>query len=203
MGQTNSRLAPCAPTEPPPEAAPEETSTTGSLLLDLPAELRNRIYFAALVSEDPIKVDRNNFGPPEILATNRQIRAEASAIYYCDNTFRIDCTNFDSKVLWAFIDRSAKYTLHLPAKELECAFTGEPTSWPNLLEWVKSVRDHAMGSTGVLRGTFAAGSGPDIFHVAAKVFSISEKLMGLSWPQVVEILDEVKEVSEKEQISWS
>ncbi|KAK5121503.1 hypothetical protein LTR85_005336 [Meristemomyces frigidus] len=73
--------------------APAAASTTESPFLGLPAELRNRIYRAALIIPEPVDIElpRSQDSPgwqaPGLLQTCRTIRAEALAIYYTNNTF--------------------------------------------------------------------------------------------------------------------
>ncbi|KAK5121490.1 hypothetical protein LTR85_005323 [Meristemomyces frigidus] len=73
---------------------PEATRSTssGSRLLDLPAELRNLIYAFAVVQDEPIPIptEAPYIQEPALLATNRQVRAECLPIYYGSNTFAAD-----------------------------------------------------------------------------------------------------------------
>lgn len=77
-----------------------------SPFLKLPAELRKCIYELALIKQGPITVDRKKrkLGISPLLQTCRQIRAEASAIYFGRNTFKVgyDLENcsYDSLVKW-------------------------------------------------------------------------------------------------------
>lgn len=64
----------------------------GSLLLQLPAELRNRIYTEVLTSSTPIRVtlridDVSDGTASALLRTCRRTRKEAGAVYYGTNTF--------------------------------------------------------------------------------------------------------------------
>ncbi|KAK3706704.1 hypothetical protein LTR37_012548, partial [Vermiconidia calcicola] len=52
-----------------------------SPLLELPGELRNRIYGYVLV-DDIIKLDSTGHTEPELLHTCKQVRKEAIRIYY-------------------------------------------------------------------------------------------------------------------------
>ena len=64
-----------------------------SRLTSLPAELRNRIYRLALINDKPLNItSKKTNQEPALLATNRQIRAEALKIYYAENIFllRVD-----------------------------------------------------------------------------------------------------------------
>ena len=70
--------------------APQQAATTSSRLLDLPPELRNSIYRLALRNIRPIKPLTGR--PPALVQANKQIRAEATSIYYAENTFSIALT---------------------------------------------------------------------------------------------------------------
>lgn len=67
---------------------------SGTTLLILPAELRNRIYEYALVEREPIQLwpSPTSFEPrfrhvPGLLSANRQVRAETIPIFYYRNSF--------------------------------------------------------------------------------------------------------------------
>ena len=67
---------------PPSDATPPRASLPG-----LPAELCNRIYHLALVS-DSIFLSRAPYGaPPALARANCQLRAEILPIYYGQNNF--------------------------------------------------------------------------------------------------------------------
>lgn len=59
-----------------------------SRLLALPAELRNAIYSLVLVEPSDIVISTKHYSqPPALLATCRQVREEASSLYYSLNRF--------------------------------------------------------------------------------------------------------------------
>ena len=62
---------------------------TTSYLLELPPEIRNRIYLYAVVQEHDIALFVPSANPlePGLLAASRQIREEALSIFYGDNVF--------------------------------------------------------------------------------------------------------------------
>ncbi|CAK3936123.1 Hypothetical predicted protein [Lecanosticta acicola] len=67
-----------------------ERSEPTCRLLNLPAELRNEIYELVLVSSGRIELTTTrpkSLREPAFLAISRQIRTEATAIYYGSNTF--------------------------------------------------------------------------------------------------------------------
>jgi len=60
--------------------------TEPSRFLALPAEMRNRIYRALLVADEPIEANCSNIKACiALLRTSKQIRAEATAIFYAEN----------------------------------------------------------------------------------------------------------------------
>ncbi|KAK3072118.1 hypothetical protein LTR53_007426, partial [Teratosphaeriaceae sp. CCFEE 6253] len=84
-----------------PRLATQRQAYPPSLLLRLPAELRNAIYRLVVSEATPIKVQERNPSrkhgaartglmrilTPDILAVNRQIQREARAVFYGENDF--------------------------------------------------------------------------------------------------------------------
>ena len=71
-----------------------DSEITQCRLLQLPPELRNKIYSFALVEDNAIMVSERSditgdppVWVPGLLATNRQVRTEATPIFYGENTF--------------------------------------------------------------------------------------------------------------------
>lgn len=58
-----------------------------SPLLQLPAELRNIVYRYSLIKTGEIRIQLRDLIPPSILCVCRQIRHEASSIFFSENTF--------------------------------------------------------------------------------------------------------------------
>ena len=74
-----------------------------SPLLELAAELRNNIYRLVLTSEIPVAIKKSDLrGRTALLQTCRQIRNEASSVFYSENEFRIplDNENVEHAVAW-------------------------------------------------------------------------------------------------------
>ena len=59
-------------------------------LLELPAEMRNRIYQYALIDSDCVTLTHENCTQPALLRTCRQTRTEASGIFYSANKFQLE-----------------------------------------------------------------------------------------------------------------
>ncbi|EMC97492.1 hypothetical protein BAUCODRAFT_40938, partial [Baudoinia panamericana UAMH 10762] len=56
-------------------------------LLDIPPELRNRIYCHLLPFKQEIILTVNGYARPALLATCKQVRNEALKMFYANNTF--------------------------------------------------------------------------------------------------------------------
>lgn len=74
---------------PQPRPRPRPRTQFPVQFLDLPAEIRNKIYFLVLVFPKPFTVQLQFGGSntTALLRTNKQIYSEASLIFYGQNTF--------------------------------------------------------------------------------------------------------------------
>lgn len=72
--------------------------------MDLPPELRNRIYRCALCKEGSIAVTQVGYDRPALLQTCKQARQEALGIYYGSdaNRFRMCTSDYDSIAVYTF-----------------------------------------------------------------------------------------------------
>lgn len=113
-----------------------------SPLQKLPPELRNRIYELALLERLPIAVSTH--GPNEkattpLLQTCRQIRVEASAIYYSGNTFDI-LPNYKetdaSAICTSAYDALAKWLENMPLEARNALRRIRISNWVSLLEGI-------------------------------------------------------------------
>ena len=69
----------------------EDSASAKCPFLDMPPELRNRIYHLALVHDGVVHVGRDSESlvkEHSLLATCTRVRSEATGIYYAVNTFR-------------------------------------------------------------------------------------------------------------------
>ena len=77
-----------------------KASSTTSKLLEIPAELRNRILWYALVSDEPVKVGIQFYSRcgrtrgrltmlPGLLSVSKQLRAETQLVFFQENQFEI------------------------------------------------------------------------------------------------------------------
>jgi hypothetical protein len=123
-------LLPCKP--PPtnraaqPERSAKEEEVQPVSLLNLPSELRIMIYRYALHSPNTIQIDCDNFMQPALLRTNRQMRAEATEIYYWENKFVAEADYINQAALIIFyLVRGAGFRLRRTPRF-------PPTTWPGL-----------------------------------------------------------------------
>lgn len=100
-------------------------------LINMPGEIRNLIYEAALVSNDHIRVTANGPGEPALLSACRRIRREAGTLYYSSNTFELKLESYNGAafVPWA---RQARKFFTGRRQPIEFVFDRMP-NWDNLV----------------------------------------------------------------------
>ncbi|KAK4610581.1 hypothetical protein CLAFUW4_14138 [Fulvia fulva] len=117
------------------------TDSRDSRLLSLPAELRNKIYRLVLVEDSEIIIPP--WGPlpapPGLLATNTQIRNEASSIYFQENNFHFVIYESNAVFFLTFRDSSRAQAYHAQISRGII----EPTSpsWENAKIWLRAFYD--------------------------------------------------------------
>ncbi|KAK5117155.1 hypothetical protein LTR85_008923 [Meristemomyces frigidus] len=157
----------------------EEGRTT---LMGLPPELRNHIYRFALVDETgDLRVDAGHRLQPGLLRTCRQIREEATNIFFLENTFRINSIGLAPPVPerhWLTTRKSTRtVTIALPG----------PWDWANLKGWLR--RCHQTGGYFNLRRD---GTASKRIQVAAQTLCIMEALKVVPCDAVDKMLEEYK-----------
>lgn len=114
-----------------------------SLLLDLPLQLRNRVYAFALVEEGEVSVTPGVL-QPALLRTCSQSRGEALPLCYMDTRFTINIPNCDGSldIHWARHLRLLKHHgfSNIGAVTVGCIYSGRP-NWRNLIVWLRAVYD--------------------------------------------------------------
>lgn len=110
-------------------------------LLTLPPELRNSIYRYVLVPRGSFMITKDNYMQPPLLRTCRQLRQEASGIYYEENYFKIDCRDFDftADLGFALHARVAIARGQTVAGRLLVSRTN--ASWQGLLRYLKAINE--------------------------------------------------------------
>lgn len=114
-------------------------------LLELAAELRNRIYEYALVEDDDVEIRPETFAQPGLLLTCRKIRAEALPIYFLDNVFKFNIRKFEASLLVAFcgqaIGKSCESWWIEDPTEMFSIVVDEDAEMENALAWLKADQD--------------------------------------------------------------
>lgn len=161
-------------------------------LLRLPAELRNRVWELALIDTHPIVVDQSNYRQPALLRTCSQIRNEAAAIYYEQNTFADDISDLDFTADFTFAQHAGQYD----AKIFMFGHVSR-ASWQNLVRACK--RFHGGGCNG-LRYT---GTRPVEWRLAARAFDLVHALRHTRWEETEQALNVFKAtVAESNPTRW-
>lgn len=132
-----------------------DTSPPGAAcpLLELPAELRNKIYRLVLCKNDAIVVSSTGYEREWLLSACKKVRREALKIYYYENVFQIQVHKWKSDN-WLAFERSNKQlgikgsrTIQnalsegeqLDGLKIDIGITSTEPSWKNLLEWMRRV----------------------------------------------------------------
>jgi hypothetical protein len=124
--------------------------------LRFPGELRNRIeQRPILVQTEQAPGRPRHIVAPALLRVNRQIRQEATPIYYGENEFHIPTPNYDHEVLlrWTSITRAIeqRYQSQVPELRIKTSavhFPGDRQypDWGWLIHWI---RDFHAGRTDI------------------------------------------------------
>lgn len=109
-----------------------------SPLLNLPGELRNRIY--RLTLPETVTVNSATFPEPPLL-TCKKIRQEASAIFYSESNFNIDLTDWDSTAYMAVVSKLPTFKVHNAVPIPAMFRTYGTPNWQNFNEFLR--RKHA------------------------------------------------------------
>lgn len=107
-------------------------------LLQLPGELRNKIYRYALITNSRIQLALTHFDEPGILQTCRTIRQETETIFLAENTFRAGMTDYDSDFMIHLHTKSKRLLKSRGAVDLTFSTTQTP-NWQKLLVWLESL----------------------------------------------------------------
>lgn len=174
---------------------------THCALLELAAELRNRIYELVLVSEVPINVTRQLFKEPPLLTACHQVRNETLQIYYDRNIFSLDARCFDSTVTMKWCKKANHLVKTTKVSRLVCRIScGRSVNWSNLMIWLR--RFHSDDTTLALD----LDSMPDAWHtfkIVDMMFRTVEDLDDFPWLQVECILSRFRFILAEEDDGWN
>ena len=176
-------------------------TTANSPLLTLPAELRNRIYRLALCKRDGNTISTNVVPEPPLLATCKQIRNEATAIFYRENDLVVDVGDYDSTPIMAVFHK------HLASEKLGImrrVINGIPRrpNWDNMVLWL--FRTHKYGETLDLMSRIPRLGPPTHPRSAIVVhlFQLVLQLRDLPWTRVEHLLQEYRWILHTTERGW-
>ncbi|KAK5127508.1 hypothetical protein LTR85_006847 [Meristemomyces frigidus] len=167
--------------------------THKSPLLSLPPELRNAIYRFATVGANELIIDPQQLilAPPEpgLLSVCKQIRKEASGLYYRENLFLFSVRDFDASlyVLWCSASKLRK----------QCHqrfLTSGSNNWSNLLAWLEAYYHKRCRSVG--------GGAPSVPHHLFQIVKDLGHKQGMSWECVAGNLEHFHQALKVSKGSW-
>lgn len=125
-------------------SSPLASSIAHSPLFKLSPELRNKIYCLVLIQDDDedwmadyrITVDKATGVPePALLLTNKVLRAEASGIFYYENNFCCNITDFDPAPVLLLQSKLAMSIADHPM-QIDIERGDSSVNWKNLVSWL-------------------------------------------------------------------
>lgn len=152
------------------------------VFLDLPPEIRNNIYEHALVEKEPIALDQEQGTYPAIpglLSVCRQIRNEASAIWYMSNDFVFVIEQCDARLLNAWVGHCRD--VGFPNAQVDAELHA-PGFWDNLLDWCHIIKSSSERAFQVHKQEDM----DDFSMTVAEAHHIALKHVGGSWKECVD-----------------
>jgi hypothetical protein len=190
------------------QSSDKEQSTC---LLDLSAELRNRIYEHVLLDEEITIIDKD-FRPPALLQVNRQVRSETHRMYYAqqkdgyeyDLEFNIVITNCDAALLkkaQRLQDEIDHFHHQIGRHDHVLNFdirAGGRGDWPNLMAWCQGVQRAEIRYDCL----FAESSNYNYMAVLRSALAVAKSHVGGSWERCSDALDELRPVLGVIDCAW-
>ncbi|KAK5124414.1 hypothetical protein LTR85_001631 [Meristemomyces frigidus] len=158
-------------------------------LLGLPGELRNNIYRQVLVSDQSVVIDKDSHAQPALLQACKQMREEASAFYYKENHFNVDCVDLDFTAYIAFYQHALPWAPSKGGKGVRCELSGYRPCWEGLVKGLKAMHE---GRTQSLRYTEGLSG---YVLVTVHAFQVVEKLKNSPWETVEELFGVYQKVT--------
>jgi hypothetical protein len=172
------------------EQSSDTFTRSDSPLLNLPGELRNRIYRFAIVNPLSIELDVGRWQnhQPALLRTCKQIRIEALGLFYIENKITTNIHDWDPVVK---VRCSKLLTSHnIRSHHLYHYFTGGP-NWENLLVWLKAV---FQGKIGGISSCLGKTRTLERKVVGAVFMLVSTTAKGTEWPHLLPQLELQREI---------
>ncbi|KAK4500771.1 hypothetical protein PRZ48_008961 [Zasmidium cellare] len=170
---------------------PPSAPTPGPTLFTLPAELRNRIYHYAVVDPNAngeTVIDHTNYAQPALLRGSRQLRYEASPVFYYENVFRFSCPDFDCTALVSFSKHYRRYWGSHRAGKFKFEIGGQRKDWGNLMRWLRLVHARVVPALNRV-STQDDMSGRSL---ASRAMAVVRELRDLPWARVRLILEQLR-----------
>ena len=169
-------------------------------MLELPPELRNRVYRALLTSIENFTIPVNEGPPtePALLSVCRQTREEAIGIYYQENTFGFDIDDFDISGFqrwWTTHKRyNPRFLWHL---------SPSPT-WGTLLGWLEAYFKDELPGLSVddqdrERYDSMTITGEILFTIVWRL----KRHSWMRWEEVLAVLEDVHEILRLNTEDWA
>jgi hypothetical protein len=162
-----------------------EQINTHCALLELPVELRDRIYRYSLLKKEKIDIT-TQFEQPALLQSCRQIRSETIEMWYKKNDFFMTITDCDASRLVA----SSRHCVRvIGAVNIKERLHGK-TNWCNLMDWCHDVHTDA-GDRYFLGPEISDEHKPTDFSswvVVTSALRITRRNYSVSWNQCEETL---------------
>ncbi|KAK4610170.1 hypothetical protein CLAFUW4_14019 [Fulvia fulva] len=159
-------------------------------LFKIPGELRNRIYREVLVKDEHIKYDASGYQRPALLATNKEIRAEAMSIFYYENTFMHDVDHYDSSAMMKFDELLLGMNLDRRRMMIQNGVTYDQPSWKNLIMWLSRFHAKAMSRCpGPALFKKEMGMTRSARYFIGGMFDTVEKMVGVEFEVVLGLME--------------
>lgn len=179
-----------------PDSSNDATASgQSSPFLELPGELRNRIYRMATVSRPRAFGIDNHTGltEPGLLLASHRVRNEAIDIFCCENIFLTLTPDYDASVIMKWeplVDlRRKTHDLGLVRAFIASSAASCTPNWTNLLKWLRSY--HNGDTTARIPPLSAAHSKQSTESlVIGGMFTIVSKMMDQPWVKVETLLKE-------------
>ena len=181
-------------------------ATTVCRFLELPGEIRNRIYRHLLVQDTLLVVDEEDgITEPALLRASSQIRREAITIFYGENTFGIPTRNYDcaTAAKWNRRENVIQARHYVGITSQGYGSLGQP-SWTNLRQWLQRQHEGTV-EFNINKPSKMSADGPcewrdDVW--IGHMFELVEELKDLPWERVARLLDEGHEALARCDEAW-
>ena len=186
-----------------PNTAPSAHAATAAKapnFLMIPGELRNKIYRLALISADRILIAKGQFEEPSLRLACRQIRTEASKIYYLENKWTIDYPSWEYSVAEGFVNHvQIVRGFDLNKMAIQWRNSGSYKNKANLLALAKGLHEGKEG----LRWLGAGENRRPLTPATMGALEIAKTMRKSPWEEVQRVLEIYLQQVAKQTKSWT